>query len=240
MLAINDLMQNIFEGRSDFLTQWLAQQVTESRRFRIFSEQYRGKIRSKYRLSQNDDELRDLQLELDTARRLVSDKRFELEYEALSAQRKRNPDFTAHFRVNTHCTIEVTRIRLLRPDTPFYGLAAENAVALKLLFRLLEKCHQMQPATPNVLLIDAAPEGTLDDLLKATNTLKFLAERKEEALFIQRGGYQNAVDFLHHYFRVSALILRGTAPQFWQNPQAKHKLTPELASALKACFDIPR
>src|SRR5690606_1466653 len=85
----DELLDEIFDGqRTAFCTEfegWLRQ----SRRFREFATHHRTKIRSKLRKANN---LKDVRAELETALLLLSERRFELEYEKYAALKERGPD----------------------------------------------------------------------------------------------------------------------------------------------------
>jgi hypothetical protein len=227
VLPVNELMANIFEGKANFLSQWLEAQVKASRRFRAFADHYRGKIRSKHRLAQDRDALKDLQLELEAAALLVEDTRFEIQYEMYASQNQRGPDFTVAFRVNTKFNVEVTRLRLTEAPEP-----DDPAGIRKFIFTLMEKAVQMPPSIINFLMMGAELPLNPDDLLQATTALKLLAERKEDEFFIRRG-YKNATDFQRQFQRISGVILRPSPLHLWLNPQAKHAAANDLANALR-------
>lgn len=70
-MTIPELLKNIFENRQPFWAVAFEQWLRESRRFRAFAETYRDKIRKKLRHAQDEDTLKDLYYELETAYRLM-------------------------------------------------------------------------------------------------------------------------------------------------------------------------
>ncbi|MFL5709388.1 MAG: hypothetical protein ACJ77Y_10425, partial [Chloroflexota bacterium] len=125
---------------------WLA----GSARFRTFAETYRDKIHKKLRNATDSDTARDVRAELQVARLLLADRRFEVSFEAYGSG-KVGPDLTVSFRSTRTFDVEVTRLRRV-PDAVGTG----NAVMAKL--------RQLTPSTPNVLLlsIDADTAAGVD------------------------------------------------------------------------------
>ncbi len=94
MKLADELAQEIFEGRHRTFQGEFTDWLSESRRFRSFAETYASKIRKKLRVANDEDSLLDVRCELETAFRLLQDKKFTLEYEKYGAVEGRGPDLT--------------------------------------------------------------------------------------------------------------------------------------------------
>src|SRR5690242_3131124 len=77
-----------------------------SPRFRAFVEEHRDKIGKKARTAQGAQGVRDLALELETAYRLLDERRFALRYEAYAAGKTRGPDFTVIYKERPAYNVE--------------------------------------------------------------------------------------------------------------------------------------
>lgn len=220
MMQNDELIKTIFENLTTHaLARDFSEWIKESRRFKIFAETYKDKIRKKRRIATDDEKRLDLAFELEIAYWLLQDSRFTLEYEKQIKQGGRSPDFTVAFRVNQLFNIEATRIRTA-PPTP----TLEN-MNVKLINAVCDKVGQMTPGMMNVLAIRSDGNG---DLAAAMVELRTMAERKDE-IFFTRKGFKDAVDFLRQYRNLSAVWQPGS---LWRNPLAKHALPAELATAL--------
>ncbi len=228
MSALDDLLGEIFDGTNPGFYAEFESWVRQSRRFRAFACSYRGKIRSKLKQAHDENTLRDLYAELATAARLLRDERFALEYETHIAARQRGPDFTVSFRINTRFNVEVRRLRSTE-DAP----ADAEAQAHKLLAVLCDKVGQMPPGIVNLLWLVADREIAADSLTIAVNTLRQLAERKDDAFFVRRG-FRHAADFLRQYQQLSGIVFcqAGTCA-VWLNPLARHRVPPDIVTALR-------
>jgi hypothetical protein len=220
-LTFDELFNHIFDGKTDFLTADFEQWARSSRRYKTFAETYRDKIRKKHRVANSNEQLENLALELETARWLLHDSRFEVGYESLAATQQRNPDFTVTFRTNTRFNVEVTLLAQLSNDT----------VVGKLMSVICEKIKQMPPTFINLLVIGGRDIGS-DSLIAATTALRTHLEQKDEPYFTRRG-YLNATEFVRQYHRLSGIMLRHSENYLWVNPLAKHPIPNELINALR-------
>ncbi|MCA9894478.1 MAG: hypothetical protein KC615_15920, partial [Anaerolineae bacterium] len=97
---------------------------------------------------------------------------------------------------------------------------------------LCDKVGQMPPSFVNLLWMHAESDFAEADLAEATLTLRQLAERKDEAFFVQRK-FKSATDFLKQYQQLSAMVIeQPDARTLWLNPLARHKVVPALVSAI--------
>ncbi|MFL5683600.1 MAG: hypothetical protein ACJ77O_10705 [Chloroflexota bacterium] len=203
---------------------WLA----GSARFRTFAETYRDKIHKKLRNATDSDTTRDVRAELQVARLLLADRRFEVSFEAYGSG-KVGPDLTVSFRSTRTFDVEVTRLRRV-PDAVGTG----NAVMAKL--------RQLTPSTPNVLLlsIDADTAAGVD-VRAATRALRARADAKDEPFFTGRG-FDGSRGFYDRFLRLSAVLIwceRATGEaraSLWGNRSARIALPDQVARACLACL----
>src|SRR4051794_15422130 len=201
------------------LVGWLA----GSARFRAFAETYRDKIHKKLRNATDPDATRDVRAELQIARLLLADRRFDVSFEAYGSG-KVGPDLTVSFRTTRTFDVEVTRLRRV-PDVAGTGNA------------LMAKLRQLTPSTPNVLVlsIDADTAAAID-LVAATRGLRARADAKDEAFFTARG-FDGSRGFYDRFLRLSAVAVwceRATAEargSLWTNRSARIGLPDEVARA---------
>jgi hypothetical protein len=223
----SELLAIVFGGENHALRESCAAWIASSRLFRRFLEDNAGKIRKKARQADNVETLRDLQLEMDAAYRLLlADRRVTLVYERYLADKTRGPDFTVTFKGHLIFNVEVKRLR------------APVAVG-KLGEAVREKLRQMPPSAVNVLLVGADASESPD--VDAAATMKGLiqrAEARQDGYFIERG-YRDARDFLRALQRLSGLLLRAnwrdtppTSPVLWLNPHARHTLPDDVRKLL--------
>jgi len=228
MAPLDDLLDDIFDGKRPPLYPEFEGWVRGSRRFKAFAVRYRGKIRAKLKNARDEGGLSDVRAELETAARLLRDDRFTLEYEKYAASRQRGPDFTVTFKTHTPFNVEVRRVRSLE-------LNAEDAEArtAKLMAVLCDKVGQMPPGIVNLLWLIAEDDVSDTDLTRAATTLRQLAERKTEDFFMRRG-FESAAHFLKQYRLLSGIVLRQSGEHvFWLNSLARHKAPPEIVNAIQ-------
>ena len=216
-------------GPEDPVTLELVAWLAESSRFRGFATTYRDKIHKKFRTATDPDAIRDVRAELQTARLLLADRRFEVAFEAYGSG-KVGPDFTVSYRSTRTFDLEVTRPRRV-PDVP--GTAAA----------LLAKLRQLTPSTPNVVLL-AIDGDTAEavDVAAATRALRARADAKDESFFTARG-FEGSRGFYDRFLRLGAVIVwcegtRGDArATLWTNRSARIALPDQAA---RACLDCLR
>jgi len=205
------------------LTWWLA----GSSRFAAFVEAHRSKIRKKLHRAADEASVRDVRAELAVARLLLTDRRFELTFEAYG--RGGGPDFTVTYRAGRPFDLEVTRLR--RPP---------DAAAIASV--VLGKLRQLPPNSPNLLLIaiegdaaDAADVGT------AVRALRARADRKDDAYFAFRG-IDGTRTFYDRLLRLGGVIVwcemavgdRRAAS--WVNGSARIAVPEATTRAVLACL----
>jgi hypothetical protein len=207
--------------------------VSQSRRFKVFAEQYKDKIRRKYRLSENDASIEDLGFELETAALLLREEKFTLEYEKYAALKQRGPDFTVTFKTHTPFNVEVRRFRNAELNE-----GSVDAQIAKLMAVLCDKVGQMPTGIINFLWMSAEQGIAETDLTSATTDLRQRAERKVEEYFTRRG-FKSAADFLKQYQQLSGIVLRQEGGSIiWMNSLARHKAPSEIGTAIRKLVDV--
>ena len=136
--------------------------------------------------------VRDVRAELQVARLLLADRRFEVAFEAYGSG-KTGPDLTVTFRAGRRFNVEVTRLRRV-PDPAAVGAA------------VLAKLHQLPPSVPNavVLAIDGMAADAVD-IAAATQALRARADAKDEPWFSRRG-FDGTRGFYERYLRLGAVF----------------------------------
>ncbi len=228
MTTLDNLLNDIFDGKQSAFYAEFEMWARESRRFRTFATYYRSKIRAKLKNVRDEAGLKDVRAELETAALLLREERFTLEYEKYAAVKQRGPDFTVTFKTHTLFNIEVRRFR----SDELAGSDKEMYIA-KLMAVLWDKVRQMPPSSTNMLWLIADYATAEDDLSQAALKLRQLAEQKQEDFFV-RHGFKNAADFLKQYRLLSGVILhKANGNAVWLNTIARHSTSPEITRALQ-------
>lgn len=221
-MLVDELVQQIFEGRNATLSAPFKEWAASSRRFRTFGEEHANKIRKKARIADDPDKLLDLRCELETAWLLLENRQFEVAYEKLATSGGRAPDFSVMFRTHTPFNVEVTRPRL------------DAEISPKLMESICDKVGQMPGGVVNVVVI-YAPGATSNQLVESATSLRALAERKVEEYFTRRG-FQDARAFIRQFQNLSAIILKTGVTFIWTNSLAKKPVPDDLLKALRRTF----
>jgi hypothetical protein len=232
-LSINELLDELFADKQHPLSLPFRQWLDTSKRFKLFAETYRAKIRAKIRGLRDAESLRDLAFELETAYWLHEEPRLTVAYEQQFPGQARRPDFAVRFTTKFTFSVEVTRIRPAPDDD------AERE-SNKVQYVIASKLPQMLPGMINLLVIGADNKLVLNsDLPAVMLQLKKRAEAKDAQLF-SRSGARDAADFFRTYHRLSAILLRSTQEQessqhsmLWINKEAKYALPANLQTILK-------
>ena len=202
----------------DRFSEWAA-----SSRFRAFAATYRDKMRKKLRLVRDAEGLRDLELELEVAARLLQDRRFTVEYEKRATSGRRYLDLAVTYREGTLLHLEVKRVRTAGQDPE--AKCAEV---------ICDAVQQLVPNALNALTIGFPPDPTpIPDLARTMRVLRGRAERKEE-IYFQRRGFIDARGFLRSFERLSALIAIGNAQTalLVPNPVAHRSMPANVSRAI--------
>ncbi len=233
--AISTLLVDILGSVTHPLALEMAEWMSTSKRFRVFAEAYRDKIRKKVRTLRDREGLSDLRCELAMAYFLLQEPRLSVQYELQSANKQRAPDFTVTFRENLPFHLEVTRLHA----RPREGSSAPGGADARLANALSAKLGQMQSGAINVLALFA--EGDVygeADIVATTRALLRRASGKEEAYFAWHG-FSGSRDFLHRYQRLSGILLvagsrqaAGTHTVLWENNQARQPIPGAIRTIL--------
>lgn len=222
--AVERLVHDITDGRSDELAADLERWMLESRRVRAFVMAHRQKIRKKLRVAADADTRSDVRAELRTAALLLANRRVELAFEAYGAGTG-GPDFTVTMGGAPPFNVEVTRL---------HGGSRARGVSGP----ILAKLRQLPPSRPNVLLVALEDDdaGAID-VAADVRTLRGRADARDEAFFTARG-VAGSRGFYDRFLRLSAVIVWCEAgvgdarAAAWHNPSARIPL-PERAT--RAC-----
>jgi hypothetical protein len=233
----DELLTYLFDGQSHILAEPMGVWLNSSRRFAAFVDAFRDKIRKKIRVTQDQETLLDLRLELETAYLLLQEKTLNLTYEPQLAERVRSPDFAVSFTTSLTFMLEVTRLRANQKSTEEQASAA-NSVGDRLADAICSKLGQLQPKQGNILLVGVdALHLTQEDLRVTMLRIQQRAERSEPAFF-QKYGFRERANFFSHYQRLSEILVRGTDLQrgetfiAWVNPQARVPLPSKVRTVL--------
>lgn len=241
----DELLTYLFDGKPHILAPRMSEWLASSRRFVNFVKIFHDKIRKKIRVTQDPETILDLQLELETAYRLLQEKTLQLDYEPQLAEKVRSPDFAVTFTTSLTFMLEVTRLRT-DPKSASGTTASPATLGERLSDAVCSKLGQFQTQKSNILLIgvDALPPSE-NEVRAAMLRIQQRAERStdesgtgSETAFFQRYRFRDRADFFSHYQRLSEILVRATNLEIgdslvtWVNPQAKHSLPSKVRTAL--------
>lgn len=238
--VIDELLTYLFDGKPHILAASIANWLASSRRFTAFVNTHHTKIRKKLRVAQGQENLRDLQLELETAYLLLRERSLNLTYEPQHPDLGRSPDFAATFTTSLVFMVEVTRLRTVQSMTSLG--AQENIGGTPLSDRfsdmLCSKLGQMLSQRSNLLLVGVEALQVTHSEVHAT--MLRIQQRAEgnDSTIVKKHGFRDRADFFQNYQRLSAILLRGIPMQagkpvvIWDNPQAKYPLPAKVRTAL--------
>ena len=232
-MPVTDLRAYLFDAKPHLLSPSVGAWLTESKRFQVFAEANRDKIRKKLRDTRDREAMRDLGCELEAAYWLTQDRRLTVEYEKCEG-RTTCPDFKVTYTTSYTFGVEVTRVRTGTGQPP------PDGGETRLIERVADKLRQMQVGMMNVLWVVMDEAGAGVDLTLAMAGLRQRAERGDP-LVIGRHDLADTSDFFKYYFRLSGVVLRAARDgepsrllALWANPQAKHPLPPPLKTLLQS------
>ncbi|HEY3474486.1 MAG TPA: hypothetical protein VGK56_07735 [Anaerolineales bacterium] len=238
-MLVNELLTYLFDGQPHPLTAEMESWLKSSRRFTVFVTTFRDKIRKKLRVTQNQETLRDLRLELETAYLLLQERSLSVAYEPEHSKQGRSPDFAVSFTTSLTFMVEVTRLREVSSSEQSSPLEGE-----RLADTICSKLGQLLPQRCNVLIVGAdtlrLAQSDLDSIMLR---IQQRAERNDSALW-ERYGFRDRADFFRHYQRLSEVLVRRShrrtdePPLVWVNPQAKHPLPGKVRSALYRSYEL--
>src|SRR5678815_3846242 len=111
-MLTDELLNYLFDGKPHLLAESMGAWLTSSRRYASFVHDVRDKIRKKIRVTQDQETLLDLRLELETAYLLLQERTLSLAYEPQLAERVRSSDFAVTYTTSLTFMLEVTRLRI--------------------------------------------------------------------------------------------------------------------------------
>lgn len=239
-MLIDELLSYLFDGQSHLLAAPMAAWLTSSRRFTAFVNTHHTKIRKKIRTIQGLENLRDLQLELETAYLLLRERTLSLAYEPGHPELGRSPDFEVTFTTSLTFMVEVTRLRSTGTRTSPGGEKQIDGMLLRDRFAdmLCSKLGQLLSKRSNLLLVGIdARDLTQSDLHTAMLHIQKRAENNDPTL-MHKHGFRDRADFFNHYQRLSAIFVRGIPLEMgvpgilWDNPQGRYPLPSRVYTAL--------
>ena len=228
---IDDLLTYLFDGQSHPLAAPMGTWLASSRRFTNFVHSSRDKIRKKLRTMQEQERLRDLRLELETAYLLLQERSLSLVYEPQLGG-VRSPDFEVSFTTSFTFMVEVTRLRTPARTTPIPDISERVADAM------CDKLRQFPSQRGTVLLVGIDGPGPTHSDLQATLVRVQRRAEQNDAAVLQQKGFHDRADFFRRYQRLSEMLVRGSQLQpsesavTWVNPQAKYPLPSKVRTAL--------
>ena len=226
---ITDTLTYLFDGQSHPLAVSLEKWLSASRRFSSFVNTFRDKIRKKLRVTQAQDGLYNLRLELETAYLLLQERSLSVVYEPQLGQ-IRHPDFAVSFTTSLTFMVEVTRMQAQTLNA--------RPISESLADTICSKLGQLLPQQSNVLIVGLDTSNlTQADIQGTMLRLQQRAERSD-ATFWQQYEFRDRADFFRHYQRLSEVLVRrselqaGEPVAAWINSQAKHPLPAKVRTVL--------
>ncbi len=249
-MLTDELLVYVFDGHSHPLARPMATWLASSRRFTAFATTFRDKIRKKLRTTRDQEGLRDLRVELETAYLLLQERSLSLVYEPEQSGRVRSPDFAVTFTTSLTFMIEVTRLRADQKGAPTEaqkntvvppGVGSTltvSPVSERLADAICTKLGQLVPQRSNLLVVGIeTPHLMQIDLRGIMLRVQQRAERNDST-FLRRHRFRDRADFFRHYQRLSEILVRRTPLRadepvlVWVNPQAKYPLPAKVRTAL--------
>lgn len=234
-MLTDELLNYLFDKKPHLLLEPMGAWLESSRRFTSFVTTFRDKIRKKIRVTQDQETLYDLRLELETAYLLLQERTLSLVYEPEQSKQVRSPDFAVTYTTSLTFMVEVTRVRAA-PSSENSSTSLMEAE--RLADAICSKLGQFLPQRGNVLIVGVeALSLSQSDLHAMMLRMQQRAERNDSA-FWQRYGFRDRADFFRHYQRLSEILVRRSQWQSdepvveWVNPQAKYPLPSKVRTAL--------
>src|SRR5262245_29015577 len=177
-MLIDELLSYLFDGKSHSLTTPMKTWLASSRRFTAFVTAFRNKIRKKLRVTQDQETLYDLRLELETAYLLLQERTLSLVYEPEQSRQVRSPDFAVTFTSSLTFMVEVTRLRSDEEKT------SVSLVGERLADTVCSKLGQLLSQRSNVLIVGVDTLSlTQSDLNTAMLRVQQRAERDDSTFW---------------------------------------------------------
>lgn len=187
----------------------LAHWLDGNARFQTFVSAHQDKIRKK--LNADNEEARlDVRAELLVSQRLLTDRRFEVMFEAYGTQRL-GPDLSVTYRANQRFDLEITRVR-----------TRESLENTKLANVIAAKLRQLQTGVPNAVVV-------------AGESLRVTPERLAEAARLVKGRADGRYVRLSGVFLLDEAG-ESMNVSFWPNPEARHPLPAAVLAPVVGCL----
>ena len=238
-MLINELMTYLFDEQTHLLAESMGEWLASSRRFTAFVNTFRDKIRKKLRVIRDQETLYDLRLELETAYLLLQERNLSVAYEPEQSGPGRSPDFAVSFTTSLTFMVEVTR---LRGGAKGAASPSDNGRSIeeeRLADAICSKLGQLLQQRSNVLIVGVdVPPPNQADLQALMLRIQQRSEARDSILW-QRYGFRDRADFVRHYQRLSAVLVRRSQLQrdessvVWINPQAKYPLPGKVRTVLE-------
>lgn len=236
-MLTDELIAYLFDGKSHILIPPMTGWLSSSRPFAAFVKTFQDKIRKKVRVTQDQETILDLHLELETAYRLLQERALSLAYEPQLAEKVRSPDFAVSFTTSVTFMLEVTRLRASQKLNEEHA-SGQTAIGDRLADAVCSKLGQLVHQQMNIVIVGVeALEMTQDEVRAAMLRVQQRAERSDVPFF-ERYGFRDRTDFFKHYQRLSEILVhRGDAQRAaslvgWVNPQAKYPLPSKVRTVL--------
>ncbi len=236
-MLTEELIAYLFDGKPHRLISPMTRWLASSRQFTAFVRTFQDKIRKKVRVTQDEETMLDLYLELETAYLLLQERALNLVYEPQLAEKVRSPDFAVNFTTSTTFMLEVTRLRAGQKPTEEQAPGL-NVPGDRLADAVCSKLGQLIHQQSNIVLVGTETlQVTQEDVRAAMRRVQQRAERSD-VTFFERYGFRDRTDFFKHYQRLSEILVRGALVQetasfvSWVNPQAKHPLPGKVRTVL--------
>lgn len=239
-MLTDELLTYLFDGKPHILSQPMTGWLASSRRFTSFVQTVRDKIRKKIRVTQDPETILDLQLELETAYRLLQERALNLAYEPQLAEKVRSADFAITFTTSLTFMLEVTRLRIenKNPSVTEQMTATSPAIGDRLADTVCSKLGQLLPQGSNVLLVGVDALGLTENEIRAAMLRTQQRVERTDPAFFQRYRFRDRAEFFSHYQRLSEILVRRTDVHgaesliAWVNPQAKYPLPGRVRTVL--------
>jgi hypothetical protein len=239
-MLINELLTYLFDGKPHLLAEPMSTWLASSRRFAAFVNAHHTKIRKKLRVAQGEENIRDLQLELETAYLLLRERSLSLAYEPQHPELGRSPDFAVTFTTSFTFMVEVTRMRTAqsKSTTSIQETSSGTLSSDRFTDMLCSKLGQLLSKRGNLLLIGVESSPLADYDLRAIMLRIQQRAESNDSTVIHKHGFRDRADFFQHYQRLNAILVRQIPLQasesvlIWNNPQTKYPLPAKVYTAL--------
>jgi hypothetical protein len=232
---VEEIHTYLFGGQPHLLAESVRTWLDSSRRFAAFAADFRYKIRKKLRVTQDEETLYDLRLELETAYLLLQERALSLVYEPQPTRDVRGPDFAVTFTTSLTFMVEVTRLRAApSPETS----PTSQAELERLADAVCSKLGQFLPQRSNVLIVGVDALSLQQDDLRALMLRVQQRAERDDTTFWRRYGFRDRAEFFRCYQRLTEILIRRTHLRadepavVWVNPQAKDPLASKVRTAL--------